>query len=207
MSKSKKSAASDRLEFAKALNGLTAKQDAFIKAVEAVNTFNAETLQRLDMEIDDKKQELEELSKQFERLKKDGQIETDQLLAEHKYNGALQILSELDEVPIKSSELTQLRAELEKLRSGHEAELEAALKAERTSSQKALQMAIRSKDLEHKAEIAELSAGNKQLTNEITSLHNAISNLKEEIAAQRDLTREVAQASAKSQISQSFGKQ
>jgi len=207
MSKSKKSSASDRLAFAKALNGLTAKQDAFIKAVEAVNEFKADTLTRLDMEIDDKKQELEELSKRFERLQKDGQIETDQLLAEHKYNGAVQILNDVQEVPIKSSELTQLRTELEKLRNGQATELEEALKSERTSAKRGLEMAIRNKELEHKAHVAELTAGNKQLTNEISSLHQAIANLKEEIAAQRELTREVAQASAKSQISQQFGKQ
>ena len=50
--------------------------------------------------------------------------------------------------------------------------------------------------LTHKAEIAELIAQNKQHIREIEILNSTISNMKSEIAEQRNLTKEVAQAQA-----------
>ena len=51
-------------------------------------------------------------------------------------------------------------------------------------------------ELTHKAETAELIAQNKQHIREIEILNSTISNMKSEIAEQRNLTKEVAQAQA-----------
>ena len=60
-------------------------------------------------------------------------------------------------------------------------------------------------DLTHKAHTARLEAQCEQQKKEIEILNSTISNLKQEIAAQRDLTREVAQAGSKAQITQKIG--
>jgi len=65
---------------------------------------------------------------------------------------------------------------------------------------------IGSGHLKHRAEIAELTASVKQQEKEITVLSNTIDNLKSELAAQRDLTREVAMAGKQGAITQQFGK-
>lgn len=61
-------------------------------------------------------------------------------------------------------------------------------------------------DLTHKASNAQLVATTEQQKKEIQVLYDTISNLKSEIREQRELTKEVAQASAKSQINQTISK-
>ena len=62
------------------------------------------------------------------------------------------------------------------------------------------------KDLNHKAEIAELIAQNKQQLKEIEFLNKLIVNLTNEVSEQRNLTKEIAKASSKAKINQSFNK-
>jgi dynactin complex subunit len=62
------------------------------------------------------------------------------------------------------------------------------------------------KDLNHKAETAELIAQNKQQLKEIEFLNKLIANLTNEVSEQRNLTKEIAKASSKAQINQSFTK-
>lgn len=61
-------------------------------------------------------------------------------------------------------------------------------------------------DLTNKASNAQLTAQVDQQLKEIKVLNSTIENLKSELKEQRELTKQVAQASAKSQISQNFGK-
>jgi len=61
-------------------------------------------------------------------------------------------------------------------------------------------------DLTHKATNAAITAQVDQQKREIQVLCNTIENLKSELREQRELTKQVAQASAKSPIQQSFGK-
>lgn len=61
-------------------------------------------------------------------------------------------------------------------------------------------------DLKHKAASAQLVAQVEQQKKEIMVLNDTIANLKFELKEQRELTKEVAQASSKSQINQTIGK-
>ena len=61
-------------------------------------------------------------------------------------------------------------------------------------------------DLTHKASNAQLVAQADQQKKEIKVLSDTIENLKSELREQRELTKSVAQASAKSQITQTIGK-
>lgn len=69
-----------------------------------------------------------------------------------------------------------------------------------------LDMDTKTMDLTHKATNANLNAQVEQQKREIEVLHNTIENLKSELKEQRELTKQVAQAGAKSQITQTIGK-
>jgi hypothetical protein len=186
---------SERLELATAISNLTSKQDAFIKAIDVLENFKAETLTSLDLQIDAKKLELNALSEDYKHQMKSGEIETDQYLAEYKYNGALEVLKKSNEIPIGISELNSLRTELEKLREDRSEELEALKKKERERSAKELNAVLNNSQLKHKAEIATLTASVDQQKKEISTLQSTIQNLQHELAEQRKLTKDVAEAS------------
>ena len=61
-------------------------------------------------------------------------------------------------------------------------------------------------DLTHKANNATLQTQVEQQKKEILVLQQTIEGMKAEIREQRELTKEVAQASSKAQITQSIGK-
>lgn len=61
-------------------------------------------------------------------------------------------------------------------------------------------------ELTHKANNASTQAQVEQQKKEIQVLHNTIENLKSELKQQRELTKEVAQASSRAQITQTIGK-
>lgn len=61
-------------------------------------------------------------------------------------------------------------------------------------------------DLTHKATNAQIVAQVEQHKNEIKLLNDTLDNLKSELREQRELTKQVAQASSKAPITQSFGK-
>lgn len=186
---------SERLLLATAITSLTTKQEAFIKAVETMKQLEADTLTNLDLEINTKKLELENLEKDFKRKQKDGQIETDQFLNEYSYEAACKILKEHNEEPINSEKLKTLHNDLDKYKTGHEEELEKLKNKEREKAQKSLKAALTNNELKHKAEVAEMAASVNQQKKEIQSLENTIKNLQNELSQQRQLTKDVAEAS------------
>lgn len=191
---------SERLELATAISNLTSKQDAFIKAIDILENFKTETLTSLDLQIDAKKLELNALSEDYKHQMRSGEIETDQYLAEYKYNGALEVLKKSDEVPISISELNMTRTELETLRQDRSEELETLKKKERERSAKELNAVLNNSQLKHKAEIAGLTASVDQQKKEISTLEKTIQNLQHELAEQRKLTKDVAEASRQGAI-------
>lgn len=196
---------SERLELAKAISNITAKQESFTKAVETLEKYKNEILVTLDLEIETSKKELEDLKESFKRVQKDGQIDTDQYIREYKYEGAIKILTESCEVPIKEKKLEHLEAEIERLSQDHSEEIEKMRKEERSQSKRSMELVIRNNELTHKAESAELNAEVKQQGNEIINLRSTIENLKMELGEQRKLTKDVAQASRAAPITLSSG--
>ncbi len=185
---------SERLELAMAISNIVSKQDAFTKSVETLQKFQSETLTKLDLEINSKKIELEVLADDYKHKQKDSQIETDQLLAEYKYNGAVNIIKDVNEVPISIDNLQKIKDELKDLRKDRTQELEDIKKKEREHAHKSLTSAMNNCELKHKAEIAELTASVNQQKREITTLQSAINNLQHELSEQRKLTKDVAEA-------------
>lgn len=195
-----------RLTLAKNIQTLVSKQDAFAKALETLQTFTSDTLQNLDLEIEAKRQDLEDLAKEMKNKEIDGKITCDQMLKEYRHEGALKILDEHKEIAISKEKYDSLCNELDEMRKKDKSEVTNALEEMRASHKKEMSATINCLELKHKAEVAELSAGIKQRDNQIQTLENMLQNLKEEIAAQRKLTQSVAESSKQGAISQTFGK-
>ncbi len=186
---------SERLELAMAISNIVSKQDAFAKSVEVLQKFQSETLIKLDLEINSKKIDLENLADEYKRKQKDGQIETDQFLAEYKYNGAINIIKDADEVSIRTQQLQNMKDDLKELRRERTQEIEDIKKKEKDHAHKALSSALSNCELKHKAEVAESTASVTQQKKEISNLESTIKNLQHELAEQRKLTKDVAEAS------------
>lgn len=189
-----------RLELAKAIHGLSQKMEAFGKAAEGLASFTKETLVEFDLEIQAKNEDLARLAEETEHARKRNKTETELYLAEHRYNGAVEILAARDEVPISQAELTQMKASLARLTSEREKEIQDVIAKEKKHSEAALHSAVAMSNLTHKATTAELTATTNQQIKEIESLNQTIANLKDEVAAQRKLTESVANAGRQAPI-------
>jgi hypothetical protein len=196
---------SDRLQLAQSINNLVLRGDSFLAAMEELNTFSKERLVDLDLKIESKKQEFQDLTVSLENKFKDVEIKLKQNLQENKLIAVKDVLSGLNMMYIETAEHSRLVTELETLRNTLATQLQQAVSSEKASAAAALEQAISNKELAHKAHIASLTAQVEQQVKEIGVLKETISNLKHEIAEQRSLTKEVAIASSKSQIQQSFG--
>lgn len=183
-----------RLELARAVNGLSQKMEAFTKTTEQLAAFTKDSLVEFDMQIQAKNEELNRLQEENEHTMKRLKTETNLFLAEYRYDGAKKILAERGEVPISSQELADLRANVQRLTSERDKDIEAVVKTEKARAEASLQAQLSNKDLTHRAATAELTATTNQQVKEITSLKETIANLKSEVAEQRKLTESVANA-------------
>ena len=105
----------------------------------------------------------------------------------------------LDNVSKVSNELEQLQKTIDTKCASIQLE-------EKNKYEQKLKYQTSTQELNHKAETADMKAQIDQQKREVDMLYKTIENLKHEISEQRTLTKEVAQASSKSQISQKFGK-
>lgn len=204
-SSSTNNTSSIRLTLVKTINALATKQEALIKAVENLKDFTTDTLQDLDMQIESKRADLEDLEKQYKVREVDLTIELNQSLKMKEYDAAKDLLSKRGEIPVSKETYESLQTSLETLQKKDTSELDKLRDELRASYKKELNAALSNCELRHKAEIAESSAAIKQRDNQIATLQETISNLRSEIASQRELTRSVAESSKQGAIQQSFG--
>lgn len=204
---------SDRLQLAQAINNFTIKGEQFITALDTLSHFGKERLTELDLNIESKKREFNDLSQQLENDFKKQQIETNQRLNEFRLKACEDIASDYQMLVVKKEAwnkqqetINNLTRELEQMKSKWNDEIETAVEKERTVQELRAQQQVTRLELTHKANVAELTAEVTQQKKEIVVLTNTIDNLKDEIAQQRQLTKEVAIASSKSQITQTIGK-
>lgn len=187
--------ANPRLELSKAINTLVTKQDAFTKAYENLQNFSQETLKNLDLEIEAKNTELKELELDAENTKKNLKIETDQYIAEYRYEAAKKILEERNEMAIDVDEYEKLKDEVDTMKETHTREISEMKQSMSNRHRSEMERELKTRDLTHQAKEAEVNARVEQQTKEIEVLNRTIENLKMEIAAQRQLTAQVAEAS------------
>lgn len=197
---------SDTLAFAKAINKLVQKQDEFSKIVEEMKTLKAETLTGIQLELKSKRDELNSLDKDYDVKIKDLQIKIDQDFKEYGYNKAIDVLEKHGKIAVDDDEYDELKNSVDELKKEAIEDLEKKIKEMKTQNARELAGTVKFKELEHKAEIAMLTAKVEQLTKERQTFESTIKNLQSEIAAQRELTKQVAEASKQGAINQSFGK-
>lgn len=192
-----KGSESEKLQLARAINNITKSREAFNSAVEAFNSLEQEHLKDLDLRIEEKRQELKDAEEDLIQKRKRGEIDCDNDLAEHRRTAAIRFLSETREEPIETTVLESLRADLEELKTSLETAVEKTRNEERVSAKTHLNSALKSQELTNKAEVATLQARLEQKDREIEVLNETISNLRQEVSEQRQLTKDVA-ASASS---------
>lgn len=197
---------SDRLQLAQAINNLVCRGDSFISALENLTNFSKERVIELDLKIEAKKQEYQDLTLKLENQYKDIEIKLKQNLQENKLVAVRDILETLNMMCIPNVEYETLNKELSKLKAEFNISIEKAIKEEKDKADYHLKQTLATKELSHQAEIATLKAQNEQKVKEIDVLKETIKNLKDEIMEQRILTKEVAIAGSKGSIQQSFGK-
>lgn len=205
------------MQLAQAMSQIAKQEAAFTSAVEIFRGITAESVDDLQRQIDVKQLEFDEMRADQEQALKRRKIESDIDLEQHRRSGARAILQEFNEVPIAENELTDLREQLAATRKELEHtknafderlqlelnNLENRLKREHEASKAAI---IKHKELEHKANVADLEANASQASKEVATLKSTIAELREEVREQRKLTQSVAEASKQGAIQQTFGK-
>lgn len=141
------------------------------------------------------------------------QISSSQKIAEFKIKACEEFAKENNKILIAKEDHAHIIKTNEKLLTDYDslmAKYESECKELRLDEQKKYTAQLKNEmsifELKSKAENSEIKAQVEQQKREIEMLNRVIENLKTELAEQRTLTKEVAQASSKSQITQKFGK-
>lgn len=171
----------------------------------------------LEDKYKNKKQDLEQDYKmksiEMEQQIKNTKIETEQKIKEFQIIACEEIATKNNYVLVSQNDYEKLQAELQSMKekiseieSNFNDKLVEKIELEKNVLQDKLKQDTIAIDLNHKAEIAELNAQTKQQIKEIEFLNKLIVNLTNEVSEQRNLTKEIAKASSKAQITQSFNK-
>lgn len=173
---------------------------------KALASSHADSSKKLELDYEDKSRKL---TNDF----KNAQIETKQKLAEHKLKACEELAKENGMVVIKSDDLaglqqsvTKSNSELDALKKAYSKDMDTIRTEEKTKYTTMLEHEKKILQLNSNVTNAEMKAQIDQQVKEIQVLKSQIENLKHELSEQRALTKEVAQASAKAQITQSFAK-
>lgn len=181
-------------------------ENEYEEQLKMLNNRNLDANKKLELDYEDKNRKLQN---EF----KNAQIETKQKLAEFKLKACEELAKENAMTLIKTNDLTDLQqrvvktnTDFENLKKSYDKDLEKVRSDERARYSSQLENDKKILQLNANVTNAEMKALTEQQVREIQVLKSQIENLKHELAEQRSLTKEVAQASAKSQITQTFGK-
>lgn len=207
----------------KTIESLSKVQDEFNTNYDALSNFKNEELTELDYQLKLKNEEcynhLQDLTRsynekrytldtEYKQKEYDLQQHHQQLLdeLERAYDNkdsekAIELLESCDYKIVAAREYEQLETQLKESVSGRE-EFE---KRVTSDMHKELNARLKTQELEHKVLTSDMKAKIDNQSREINTLLQTIESLKAEIQAQRELTREVAQAGQKS-VTQNFSK-
>ena len=167
-------------------------------SAQAITTVFEDTLRQADQEIEDRENRLSELQDDIDYQTRQGKIQVTQNLEEFGMQEVRKVLSQHDMVPILESELDGLRQEIDALKASHEQELRKAV-ADAVAKEKVVNASIQAKT---KSECAlQLAETKAQLASKdiiIESLRDRIEKSAQDLEAQRELTRSVAESASQS---------
>ena len=115
------------------------------------------------------------------------------------------VVVNVDEYKSLSETITRTNKELDDLKKRFDASCNAIRGEEKGKYDSELKRQYTTQELTFKTQSAEMKAQLEQQKREITTLNQQLDTFKSELAEQRNLTKEIAQASAKAQITQKFG--
>lgn len=181
----------DLVPLIKAVIGLKKQQEGFGKSVDTLKETLDGYFENLELQIQSKQRERDDIEEETNRQLKSRRIAVDQDVKEHGYKAAQAILTEREEVSISSAELASLHKSI--MESNQE--MADAIKQEKKKAEKSVAMQLRNKELEFTAAQAEIQAALKQKDKEIEVLMRTIKDLKSDLEKQRMLTQAVAESS------------
>lgn len=194
------------------------KKREYKDLVERVEKEHREKTHLLEREYTDKHKHLNstysDLNRDLQNDYKNKQIEVSQKLKEFKLKGCNDVAKEYDMTLLKTDDYknlldnqTKTQKELDELKKKFDNSCNAIRQEEKTKYDGELKRQKLEQELTYKTQTAEMKAQLDQQKREVQLLNNTIETLKAEISEQRQLTIEIAQASAKSQITQNFKKE
>jgi len=214
-----------RTEYRDTMAELETRQKDRLKEMEKeYREKNSEMLNKYETMIKAQNDKYQDLSKKLETEHnersntlnndfKNNQILVKQRISEFKLKACEEYAKENGMLLIKQEDFTAIttarqksQQEYDELKKTFDKQCDSIRKEELTRYNSLLKNETAMLDLTHKATNADVKAQVEQQKREITVLHDTISSLKSELSEQRNLTKEVAQASSKSQITQKFGK-
>lgn len=206
---------------------IESKQQEFVKLTQKIESEHEMKTKFLESEYDMLEKKLEnkyeaekdELEKSYENRSKElelnfkhEQIETNQKLREYKLKACKELATENGMLLVEKSdndkllgEKSALANELKQLKDKYDTTLKAEVSAEKNKFDALLKQEKTTMDLTYKMQTADVNAKVVQLEKEVTVLNKMIDNLKNELAEQRNLTKDVASSASRSAINQSFG--
>ena len=171
---------------------------AYQSSNEYVTRVFEETLRQADQDIEDRETRLAELQDSIDYQVRQGKIQVTQNLEEFGMQEARKLLSQNDMVPILESELNGLRQEIASLKSNHEEELTKAVR-DAITKERVMNASIQAKTKSDCAlQLAETKAQLASKDIIIESLRDRIEKSAQDLEAQRELTRSVAQSASQS---------
>jgi hypothetical protein len=168
-------------------------------------------------EFEEKRKQLtmsnQESARALQNELKNNQIETEQKLKQFKLKACDEIVKEfnmrtinLDEYRNLLDSVTRVTKELDDLKKKFDSNCNVIRTEEKAKYDAELKRQNFAQEQTYKTATAEMKAQFNQQNKEIEMLNRTIETLKQEITEQRLLTKEIAQAGAKSQITQTFAK-
>lgn len=193
----------ERVILAKAINNFSSVYEKLNEALTELKSVTTDKINEYCLMIETKKQDYQDLTVNSDRefklkqadlqnkLKDINMVACEELAKKYNYQLVL-----IDDYEKKENEIDTLQDKNDELNLKMEEKVEEKVEIEKTKLEDSFKQQKLTLELTHKAEIAELIAQNKQHLREIEILNSTIANMKSEIAEQRTLTREVAQAQA-----------
>lgn len=177
----------------------------------------ADKNKKLDSELTDKTKKLEsefvDKKKTLSNSYEDSVYETKRKIAEDKTKQCELMAKELkmkfvkeEDYKILQDQVTKAVQDFNELKKTFDKQCDTIRTEESKKYATMLKTELNTSDLTHKANNAQLQAQVEQQKKEIQVLEQTILSLKAEIKEQRELTKEVAQASSRAQITQTIGK-
>jgi hypothetical protein len=181
-----------KLALATAITGIKKSQDAFAKSVAQYKELEDKTFTELEIKLTAKRQDLDELDTTYNNRKKQRKLDLEHDLKEQGLIAAKKILEERGDLAVSKESYETLQRDHAALKAKFDDTSKSAIAEEKAKINEANKNWQRTVQLEYESKMAAANAENNQQKKQISVLSETIASLKEDMAAQRQLTKDVA---------------